>query len=103
MTGGAAVCWVSGANGVFYVSNTGSGTVSSYSESGAGTLTKRGDVATGAGPVDSAVSSDGRYLYVEAGVAAALDVFRIGPDGALTPTATVPVAGLAGGQGIVAL
>lgn len=103
VTGGAAVCWVSGANGVFYVSNTGSGTVSSYTESGAGTLTKLGDVATGAGPVDSAVSSDGRYLYVETGVAAAVDVFRIGPDGALTPTATVPAAGLAGGQGIVAL
>lgn len=103
VTGGAAVCWVSGANGVFYVSNTGSGTVSSYTESGHGTLTKRGDVATGAGPVDSAVSSDGRYLYVETGVAAAIDAFRIGPDGALTPTASVPAAGLAGGQGIVAL
>lgn len=103
VTGGAAVCWVTGANGVFYVSNTGSGTLSSYAESGAGTLTKRADVSTGAGPVDAAVSSDGRYLYVEAGVAAAVDAFRIGPDGALTPTASVPVAGLAGGQGIVAL
>ena len=103
VTGGQAVCWVTGANGTFYVSNTGSGTLSSYTEGPGGELTKRGDVTTGAGPVDSAVSADGRYLYVETGVAAGVDVFRIGPRGALTRTASVPVAGLAGGQGIVAL
>lgn len=103
VTGGQAVCWVTGANGVFYVSNTGSDTISSYTESGRGDLTKRGDVATGAGPVDSAVSSDGGYLYVETGVAAGIDVFRIGADGSLTQTATISVPGLAGGEGIVAL
>jgi 6-phosphogluconolactonase (cycloisomerase 2 family) len=103
VTGGAAVCWVSGADGAFFVSNTGSGTLSSYTEGARGVLTKSGDVSTGAGPVDSAVSADGDYLYVEAGVAAAVDVFRIGPHGSLTPTAALPVAGLAGGQGIVAL
>lgn len=103
VTGGQAVCWVTGANGVFYVSNTGSDTISSYTESGRGDLTKRGDVATGAGPVDSAVSSDGGYLYVETGVAAGVDVFRIGADGSLTQTATISVPGLAGGEGIVAL
>lgn len=103
VTGGAAVCWVTGADGVFYVSNTGSDTLSIYTESGRGDLTKRGDVATGGGPVDSAVSSDGDFLYVETGVGAAVDVFRIGPHGSLTKTATVPVAGLAAGQGLVAL
>lgn len=103
LTGGQAVCWVTGANGTFYVSNTGSGSISSFTESGPGRLTPRGDVPTGAGPVDTAVSSDGGYLYVEAGVAAGVDVFRIGPHGSLTPTATVSVPGAAGGQGIVAL
>ncbi|HEY0118913.1 MAG TPA: hypothetical protein VGC04_09050 [Cellulomonas sp.] len=103
VTGGAAVCWVTGANGTFYVSNTGSGSISIYGETGAGDLSKRGDVPTGAGPVDSTVSSDGSYLYVETGVAAGVDVFRIGPHGSLTKTVTVSVPGAAGGQGIVAL
>ena len=103
VTGGAAVCWVTGANGELYVSNTGSGTVSSYGEKSSGALTKVADVPTGAGPVDSDVSSDGAYLYVETGGTGGVDAFRIGPHGSLTPTATISVPGLVGGQGLVAL
>lgn len=103
VTGGAAVCWVVGANGAFYVSNTGSDTVSTYTEEGSGNLSKVGDVPTGAGPVDSAVSQDGQYLYVQTGGDGGLDVFRIGPRGSLTKTSTVSVPGGLGGEGIVAL
>jgi 6-phosphogluconolactonase (cycloisomerase 2 family) len=103
VTGGSAVCWVTGANGAFYVSNTGSGSISSYTESGGGTLTKVGDLPSGAGPVDSSVSSDGAFLYVETGVGAGVDVYKIGAHGSLTHTATISVPGAAGGQGLVAL
>ena len=103
VTGGNAVCWVTGANGVFYVSNTGSASISSYTESGAGALTKVADLPTGAGPIDSSVSSDGAFLYVETGGSGAVDAFRIGPHGSLTHTTTTTVPGAVGGQGLVAL
>ena len=103
VTGGNAVCWVTGANGVFYVSNTGSASISSYTESGAGTLTKVADLPTGAGPIDSSVSSDNAFLYVETGGSGAVEAYRIGPHGSLTHTATTAVPGAIGGQGLVAL
>jgi 6-phosphogluconolactonase (cycloisomerase 2 family) len=102
-TGQVASCWVVAADGELYVSNTGSGSVSTYSVAGDGALTADGTTATDAGTVDAAVSSDGRFLYVQAGAAGQVDAFRIGAHGALTPLGSVTVPGAVGGEGIVAL
>jgi hypothetical protein len=68
----------------------------------AGALTASGTAATDAGTVDAAASGDGRYLYVQAGGAGDVDVFRTGPDGTLTETGSVTVPGAVGGEGIAA-
>ena len=41
------------------------------------------------GPIDLATSADGKFLYVEAGVAGAIDALRVNPDGTLTNVGTV--------------
>jgi 6-phosphogluconolactonase (cycloisomerase 2 family) len=102
-TGQAATCWIAGAGDTFYVSNAGSGTVSHYTVSHSGTLAGGDTTATDAGTVDAAASSDGRYLYVQAGAAGIVDAYRIHHDGSLTATGSVTVPGAAGAEGIVAL
>ena len=89
--GAAALCWISGANGYFYGSNAGSGTVSSFDENGAGAPQVVSAVAATAhaGTTDSVVSPDGRYFYVESGGAGTIDAFAIGSNGALTQIETI--------------
>lgn len=67
--GQVATCWISvRSDGKFaFVSNTGSGDLSSYQVSGNGTLNLEEAVAAtaaGGAPIDSALSSDGSFLYV---------------------------------------
>jgi 6-phosphogluconolactonase (cycloisomerase 2 family) len=102
-TGQKGTCWVVAAGGELYASNTGSGTVSAYAVAADGALTAGGVTPTGAGTVDASVSSDGRFLYVQAGAAGEVDTFRIGAHGTLAPLGSVIVPGAAGGEGIVAL
>jgi 6-phosphogluconolactonase (cycloisomerase 2 family) len=89
--GGIALCWISGANGYFYGSNSGSSTVSSFDENGAGApQLVNATAATGhAGTTDSVVSPDGKYFYVESGGAGTIDAFAIGTDGSLTQIESV--------------
>jgi 6-phosphogluconolactonase (cycloisomerase 2 family) len=100
-TGQAATCWVAPADGYFYTSNAGSGSVSGYTVDGAGQLTALGNALTGAGTVDA--SAAGGFLYVQTGAAGIVDEFAVGAGGALTSLGSVTVAGAAGGEGIVAL
>jgi DNA-binding beta-propeller fold protein YncE len=102
-TGGAATCWVVRAGNHVYASNAGSATITTVAISPAGELSKVADTSTGAGTVDAAVSSDGRYLYVQTGAAGTVDEFRINADGSLTAIGSVVVAGAVGGEGIAAL
>lgn len=102
-TGQAATCWIATAGDAVFASNAGSGTVSSYTTSRSGTLTARGLTATDPGTVDAAASSDGRYLYVQAGARGVVDAYRIQPHGSLTRTGSVTVPDAAGAEGIVAL
>ncbi|HEY7100079.1 MAG TPA: hypothetical protein VH573_00370 [Mycobacteriales bacterium] len=102
-TGQAATCWIVSAGGTLYLSNAGSGTVSRFAVDRRGTLTGVGTTATDAGTVDAAASSDGRFLYVQAGAAGIVDAYRIGAGGSLTPVGSVTVPGAVGGEGIVAL
>ncbi len=68
--GGAATCWITvTADGKFaFVSNTGSGTLSTYQVAGNGTLNLEnavaGSLGSGGAPIDSSLSSDGAFLYV---------------------------------------
>lgn len=90
-------------NGRLYLSNAGSGTISGFGVNRRGTLSSLGTTRTDAGTADAAVSSDGHFLYVQAGAAGAVDGYRIGTNGSLTPVGSVTVPGGVGGEGIVAL
>jgi 6-phosphogluconolactonase (cycloisomerase 2 family) len=101
-TGQAATCWIVRGGSSFYASNTGSASLSGYRDDGTGALTPLGNTSTDPGTVDSAVSSDGRYLYAQTGLNGIVDAFRIGTGGSLTQIGAVTVPGAVGGEGIVA-
>lgn len=80
-----ALCWITEANGFFYVANAGSASISAYSLSGTGTPTLIGVAGnTEAGAIDLAASPDGKFLYAESGGAGTVDVFGIADDGGLS-------------------
>jgi len=72
-----------------YVSNTGSGTISSYRIGDNGALTLLEAVAANTGPnsfpIDMALNNSSRYLYVLAAGLQSVAAFRVGTDGSLTP------------------
>jgi 6-phosphogluconolactonase (cycloisomerase 2 family) len=82
--GQTALCWIVRAGGFYYVSNTGSNNVSSFTVGADGTPSLLAGVAatTNTGNIDLTVS--GRYLYVQTGRAGTIDGFHINGDGSLT-------------------
>jgi 6-phosphogluconolactonase (cycloisomerase 2 family) len=99
--GQTALCWILRVGNVYYVSNTGSSTLSSFTVDSAGTPSLLQAVAatTNPGPIDLATS--GGYLYAETGTNGTVDEFAVNSDGTLTPIGTV--AGLPPGlEGIAA-
>jgi 6-phosphogluconolactonase (cycloisomerase 2 family) len=94
--GQAALCWIVRAGGFYYVSNTGSNNVSSFTVGADGTPSLLAAVAgtTNTGNIDLTVS--GRYLYVQTGLAGTIDGFLINGDGSLTAIGSV--TGLPVGQ-----
>ncbi len=101
----SAACWVvvtpNGRHA--YVTNTGSGTLSSYQVQRSGKLVLAQGIAatSGAGPIDAAISADGRGLFVLNAGSNSITSFDIARDGALTAAASVP--GLpAGSNGLAA-
>ena len=101
-TGQAATCWVTTSGTRLYASNAGSATVTGLVDNEDGSLTTLGNTSTDAGTVDASASSDGRFLYVQAGAAGNVDEFSIAADGSLTAIGSVLVPGGAGGEGIAA-
>ena len=102
-----ASCWVVIPNNGMraIVSNTGSGTISTYNIVGDGMLTLADAVAADLGlksaPRDMALSVNGRILFVQTEGGQSVAVLRIENDGTLTPVDTV--GGLPfGAQGIAA-
>lgn len=100
-----AACWVvvtpNGRHA--YVTNTGSGTISSYGVQRNGKLALAQAVAatSGAGPIDAAISADGRALFVLNAGGNSITAFSIARDGALAPTGSA--SGLpAGANGLAA-
>ncbi len=102
-TGQTATCWVSGLGWDFFTGNAGSGTLSHIREEAGSTLTLLGNTSTDPGTVDSAISSDGRFLYAQTGANGIVDEFALGSGGTLAPLGSALVPGAAGGEGIVAL
>jgi 6-phosphogluconolactonase (cycloisomerase 2 family) len=86
--GQAALCWIIGESGNFYVANAGSATISGYHVDANGTPTLIGSTGvvgrTEAGAIDMAASSDQRFLYAESGGAGTVDEFQVNSDGTLT-------------------
>ena len=84
-----AACWVVVTNdGRFvYVTNTGSGSISSYEIGFDGVLTLlqalAGETGPGSGPIDMALTHDGRFLYALSS-AGEIDAFRVQARGGLT-------------------
>src|SRR5262245_50421809 len=94
--GQMALCWIVRAGDFYYVSNTASNNLSSFTVARNGTPSLLAAVAgtTHTGPIDMTVS--GSYLYTQAGSAGTVDGFRINPNGSLTPIGSV--TGLPVGQ-----
>jgi 6-phosphogluconolactonase (cycloisomerase 2 family) len=96
--GQVAACWiVISRNGRFaYTTNTATNSVSLYSIGADGSLTLEQAVsaASGPGPVDAAISRDGRVLFVLTGDG--IESFRIGAHGHLTAADEAPVSGANG-------
>jgi 6-phosphogluconolactonase len=95
----AAPCWlVITPNGRWaYTANAGAGTISGFSIAEDGSIAlldasgATGSFGAGSHPLDEAVSSDGRYLYVLVDGHHTIGGFRINADGSLTPLGEVGV------------
>jgi 6-phosphogluconolactonase (cycloisomerase 2 family) len=92
-----AACWVVITNdGRFaYVTNTGSGSISSYTISFDGGLTLlnalAGETGPGSGPIDVDLTNDGRFLYALSSAGGKIDAFRVQAQGGLIPLSGVTV------------
>ena len=87
--GQTALCWIDRVHDLYFVSNTGSNTVSSFriGPGGQPELVAAVAATTNAGTID--LVSSGDFLYVETGSAGTVDEFRVDDDGTLTPIGSV--------------
>jgi 6-phosphogluconolactonase (cycloisomerase 2 family) len=93
--GQVALCWIERVRGFYFVSNTGSNTLSAFQVDASGQPSLLSAVAatTNPGPIDLASSGD--FLYAETGINGTVDEFRVRSDGSLETLGTV--AGLPSG------
>jgi 6-phosphogluconolactonase (cycloisomerase 2 family) len=99
--GQTALCWIQRVGDLYFVSNTGSNTLSSFTVDSSGQPSLLAAVAatTNPGPIDLATA--GGYLYAETGTNGTVDEFAVNGDGSLTSIGTV--TGLPSGiEGIAA-
>jgi 6-phosphogluconolactonase (cycloisomerase 2 family) len=99
--GQTALCWILRVRGFYFVSNTGSNTLSSFTvdSSGQPSLVNAVAASTNPGPID--LASSGSFLYAETGTTGTIDQFFVRGDGALVRLGSV--TGLSAGiQGIAA-
>jgi len=105
-----AACWiVTTPDGKYaYSANTGSGSLSGFLVGAKGALTLlnangvTASTGAGSGPTDSAISRDGRFLYVLGGANNTISAFQIGADGSLTRLAGGASGLPVGGNGMAA-
>ena len=99
--GQAALCWIQRVHGFYFVSNTASNDLSSFTvnPSGQPSLLNAVAATTNAGPIDLAAS--GGFLYAETWLAGTVDEFSVAGNGSLIPLGSV--TGLPSGiEGIAA-
>jgi 6-phosphogluconolactonase (cycloisomerase 2 family) len=99
--GQTALCWIQRVGPYYFVSNTGSNTLSSFrlTRSGQPVLLNAVAASTPAGPIDLAASD--RFLYAETGLAGTVEEYAVQADGSLVSIGSV--TGLpAGIEGIAA-
>jgi WD40 repeat protein len=90
-----ALCWIAGAQGHFFGSNTGTKTISAYRVGAGGGVTLAGGATNGivattdAVPVDLAATMGQRYLYVQEPTAGEIQGYAVHSDGTLTLVTTV--------------
>ena len=101
-TGQAATCWIVYANGTFYASNAGSGTVSGYHAGAGGKLTALGNTAPMRALSTPPPARRPSPLRADRRQRASSTPIRINANGSLTAAGSVTVAGTAGGEGIAA-
>jgi 6-phosphogluconolactonase (cycloisomerase 2 family) len=94
--GQVALCWIARVGGFYFVSNTGSNTLSAFQVDASGQPSLLSAVAatTNPGPIDLASSDD--FLYAQTGTNGTVDEFHVASDGTLEPLGTV--AGLPSGM-----
>jgi 6-phosphogluconolactonase (cycloisomerase 2 family) len=87
--GQVALCWIEPVSGFYFVSNTGSNTLSSFrvGSDGQPSLVAAVAASTSPGPID--LASSGGFLYAETGLTSTVDEFRVNDDGSLTLIGTV--------------
>ncbi|GAB4078761.1 lactonase family protein [Nostocoides australiense] len=100
-TKGEAVCWLAVHDDLIVSSNTGSNTVTSL-RSRAAAPVRLGVMKTGAAPVDSTFSRDGRYFYVQTGGTNMIETYRVSATGVLKKMDADTLPGPIGSEGIVA-
>lgn len=90
--GQTALCWITRVGGHYYVSNTGSNTLSGYTIDADGQpslVGATGVVATTEpGPIDSTSPPGTSFLYAETG-SGTVDEFSVGSDGTLAPLGVI--------------
>ena len=92
--GQKALCWIVGARGHFFGSNTGTQTISAYGIDGHGEVTLAGApdgivATTDAVPVDLAATRGGAFLYVQEPTSGSVQGYKVHADGSLTLVATM--------------
>jgi len=87
--GQAALCWIQRVGKFFYVSNTGSNTLTSFTiEGGQPTLLQAVAATTGPGPIDLTSPKGTRFLYAETGSGTVAE-YMVNGDGTLTSVGVV--------------
>jgi 6-phosphogluconolactonase (cycloisomerase 2 family) len=91
--GQVALCWITRVGPYYYVSNTGSNTISGYTIAADGQpslVGATGVVATTEpGTIDSTSPPGTSFLYVETGLGGTVDEFTVNADGTLTPLGAI--------------
>ena len=101
-----AACWVVVSdNGKYaYVTNTGSGSISSYRIEADGTISllesQAGLTGEGSSPIDMAFSNNGQFLYALGANSDTISIFSVNGDGSLNSLGNVSVP--AGAVGLAA-
>jgi 6-phosphogluconolactonase (cycloisomerase 2 family) len=87
--GQTALCWIQRVGRFYYVSNTGSNTLSAFTiHGGLPSLVAPVAATTEAGPIDLTSPSNARFLYAETG-GGTVDEFEVNADGTLTQIGVV--------------